>query len=58
MVIERNFLEVYTYDRWTAKKIPTFYEGEHFAPSRLEMVRAEPHADALRSQCTQCSVPH
>ena len=38
MVIERNFLEVYTYDRWTAKKIPTFYEGEHFAPSRLEMV--------------------
>ena len=35
MVIERNYLEVYTYDRWTGRKIPTFHEGEHFVPSSL-----------------------
>ena len=37
MVLERNYLDVYTYDRWNAKTIPTFHEGEHFVPSRLEM---------------------
>ena len=44
MVIERNYLEVYTYDRWNAKKIPNFHTGEHFTPSRLEMLdgRTEP----------------
>ena len=37
MVLERNYLDVYQYDRWTAKKIPTFHVGEHFVPTRLEM---------------------
>ena len=37
MVIERNYLDIYTLDRWTAKKIPTFHEGEHFVPTRLAM---------------------
>ena len=37
MVIERNYLEIYTFDRWIARKIPTFYVGEHFEPTRLQM---------------------
>jgi DNA topoisomerase-3 len=37
MVLERNYLEVYPYDKWTGRKMPTFYEGEHFTPSRLEL---------------------
>lgn len=37
MVKERNYLDVYIYDKWTGRKIPTFYEGEHFTPSRLEL---------------------
>ena len=28
MILERNYLNVYTYDRWNAKAVPPFYEGE------------------------------
>ena len=38
MVIERNYLEIYKYEQWNGRKIPTFYEGEHFVPARLEMM--------------------
>ena len=37
MVVERNYLEVYTYDRWSARKIPVFHEGAHFVPTSLMM---------------------
>ena len=37
MINERNYLDIFTYDRWTGRKIPYFYEGEHFEPHTLMM---------------------
>ena len=39
MVTELNFLKVYTYERWAARNIPVFHEGEHFTPSSLRMAQ-------------------
>lgn len=39
MIIERNYLEVYKYERWNAKEIHVYQEGQTFDPTILEMVR-------------------
>lgn len=36
MIIERNYLEIYIYERWNAKTIPVYEVGEEFEP-RIEM---------------------
>ncbi|KAH7920702.1 prokaryotic type I DNA topoisomerase [Leucogyrophana mollusca] len=33
IVLQRNYLEVYPYDKWTGKEIPAFVEGEEFVPT-------------------------
>lgn len=30
---ERNYLDVYIYDKWSDKELPHFETGEEFAPS-------------------------
>ena len=30
-ILEKNFLEVYDFDKWTEKQIPNFQEGEELA---------------------------
>lgn len=37
IVLERNYLEVYPYDKWTGKYLPDFFEGEEFMPSVCEL---------------------
>ncbi|KII92565.1 hypothetical protein PLICRDRAFT_89135 [Plicaturopsis crispa FD-325 SS-3] len=37
IVLERNYLEVYPYDKWSSKEIPDFAEGEEFMPTKLEL---------------------
>ncbi|KAI9482671.1 MAG: DNA topoisomerase [Benjaminiella poitrasii] len=37
MILERNFLEVYPYDKWKGNVIPEFHEGDEFIPDQLEM---------------------
>ncbi|THH02191.1 hypothetical protein EW145_g6782 [Phellinidium pouzarii] len=37
IVIVRNYLEVYTYDKWTGRYLPHFEEGEEFMPSVCEL---------------------
>ena len=39
MILERNYLNVYTYDRWNAKTVPAYYEGETFEPTTLGMAQ-------------------
>ena len=34
---EKNYLDVYIYDKWTNKSVPDLREGDVFVPSRLEM---------------------
>ncbi|KAL4658388.1 DNA topoisomerase 3-alpha [Arapaima gigas] len=41
MIIARNYLEVYPYDKWYAKVIPVYEQGSHFQPTAIEMVEGE-----------------
>lgn len=36
-VLERNYLEVYPYDKWVGNVIPDFEEGQEFDPSVCEL---------------------
>jgi len=33
VILEKNYLLVYPYDKWAGKEIPEFEEGEEFQPS-------------------------
>ncbi|TFY69145.1 hypothetical protein EVG20_g3279 [Dentipellis fragilis] len=37
IVLERNYLEVYPYDKWASKEVPNFNQGERFIPSVCEL---------------------
>nr|XP_061805264.1 DNA topoisomerase 3-alpha-like [Nerophis lumbriciformis] len=37
MIIARNYLDVYPYDRWSAKVIPVYEQGSQFQPTAIEM---------------------
>jgi DNA topoisomerase IA len=37
VVLERNYLLVYPYDKWVGREIPEFVEGEEFLPSVCEL---------------------
>ena len=37
LITERNYLEVFPYDKWAAKQLPNFVEGEAFLPSVCEL---------------------
>lgn len=42
VVIERNYLDVYPYDKWTSSQpLPPFNQGEMIMPSSLEMVEGK-----------------
>uniref|UniRef100_UPI00398EE5A6 DNA topoisomerase 3-alpha n=1 Tax=Pristiophorus japonicus TaxID=55135 RepID=UPI00398EE5A6 len=41
MIIARNYLEVYPYDKWNAKVIPVYERGKKFQPTTIEMVDGE-----------------
>ncbi|XP_068762622.1 DNA topoisomerase 3-alpha-like isoform X2 [Montipora capricornis] len=41
MIIARNYLDVYPYDKWNAKTIPVYNQGEEFQPSSIEMLDGE-----------------
>lgn len=41
MIIARNYLEVYPYDKWSDKTIPVYNQGEEFQPSSIEMIDGE-----------------
>ncbi|XP_014670296.1 PREDICTED: DNA topoisomerase 3-alpha-like [Priapulus caudatus] len=50
MVIARNYLEVYPYDRWNAKYMPVFEVGQRFQPTSVEMVDGETTAPPLLTE--------
>ncbi|XP_071943827.1 DNA topoisomerase 3-alpha-like [Antedon mediterranea] len=41
MIIARNYLDVYPYDKWFAKVIPVYNVGDTFNPTVLEMIDGE-----------------
>lgn len=38
MILEKNYLDVYIYEKWNAKEIYYYHEGDTFTPTVLEMV--------------------
>lgn len=44
MITERNYLEVYPYEKWSDKEIPVFEQGQEFVPKSIQMKqsRTEP----------------
>lgn len=37
IVLERNYLDVYPYDKWNDNELPNFAQGEECQPSELEL---------------------
>jgi len=37
IVLERNYLDVYPYDKWSDNELPNFIEGEEYIPSLVEL---------------------
>jgi DNA topoisomerase-3 len=37
VVLHRNYLDVYPYDKWTGGLVPDFQRGEQFTPSVCEL---------------------
>ncbi|QRW00673.1 DNA topoisomerase 1 [Ceratobasidium sp. AG-Ba] len=50
VVLERNYLEVYKYDKWTGKNLPDFEEGQEFMPSVCELRDGETTSPALLTE--------
>lgn len=44
MITERNYLEVYPYEKWSDKEIPVFEQGQEFTPKSIQLKqgRTEP----------------
>ncbi|KAI6653680.1 DNA topoisomerase 3-alpha [Oopsacas minuta] len=41
VITQRNYLEVYPYDKWSDKNIPNFTQGESLPTERIELVEGE-----------------
>ncbi|EPQ56903.1 prokaryotic type I DNA topoisomerase [Gloeophyllum trabeum ATCC 11539] len=50
IVLERNYLEVYPYDKWNSKEIPDFVEGQEIMPSICEMREGETTRPSLLTE--------
>ncbi|KAG8726550.1 DNA topoisomerase, partial [Ceratobasidium sp. 428] len=50
VVLERNYLEVYKYDKWTGKNLPDFEEGQEFMPNVCELRDGETTSPALLTE--------
>ncbi|KAJ2253651.1 DNA topoisomerase 3-alpha [Coemansia sp. RSA 455] len=37
MILKRNYLDIYPYDRWSESSVPVYRQGDTFEPSVLEM---------------------
>ncbi|XP_060067173.1 DNA topoisomerase 3-alpha-like [Ylistrum balloti] len=50
MITARNYLDVYPYERWNAKVIPVYSQGDSFQPNSIEMIESETSAPSLLSE--------
>ncbi|CUA68183.1 DNA topoisomerase III [Rhizoctonia solani] len=50
IVLERNYLEVYKYDKWTGKHLPDFQEGQEFMPNVCELRDGETSSPSLLTE--------
>ncbi|KAI9911606.1 hypothetical protein PsorP6_009585 [Peronosclerospora sorghi] len=50
MVEERNYLDIYKYEKWKASTIPVYQQGDVFRPSTLVMLSGETNPPPLLSE--------
>ncbi|XP_059167505.1 DNA topoisomerase 3-alpha-like isoform X3 [Physella acuta] len=56
VILAKNFLDVYPYDRWNAKEIPLYRQGDQFEPNSIEIVPAETSAPLLLTEADLISL--
>uniref|UniRef100_A0A8C5EA37 DNA topoisomerase n=1 Tax=Gouania willdenowi TaxID=441366 RepID=A0A8C5EA37_GOUWI len=56
MIIAKNYLDVYPYDKWNIKAIPVYEQGSEFQPSALEMVDGQTSPPQLLTEADLISL--
>lgn len=56
VIKERNYLEVYLYDKWNAKEIHNYVRGTHFEPTEISMNEGSTTAPALLTEADLISL--
>lgn len=56
MILARNYLDVYPYDRWSDKVIPIYESGSRFQPTTVEMVDGETSPPQLLTEADLISL--
>ncbi|CAF5110917.1 unnamed protein product, partial [Rotaria socialis] len=47
---ERNYLDVYVYDKWSEKELPHYELNQTFYPTKIEMIQGETTAPQLLTE--------
>lgn len=50
IIRERNYLDIYTYESWSTRTLPAFYEGQVFSPTIFEMTESRTSPPALLTE--------
>ncbi|GFO25569.1 DNA topoisomerase [Plakobranchus ocellatus] len=50
MILARNYLDVYPYEKWNAKEIPLYQQGDQFEPNSIEILAGETSAPPLLTE--------
>uniref|UniRef100_A0A3Q1GMZ7 DNA topoisomerase n=2 Tax=Acanthochromis polyacanthus TaxID=80966 RepID=A0A3Q1GMZ7_9TELE len=56
MIIARNYLDVYPYDKWNTKLIPVYEQDSQFQPSAIEMVDGQTSPPQLLTEADLISL--
>ncbi|XP_034046272.1 DNA topoisomerase 3-alpha isoform X2 [Thalassophryne amazonica] len=56
MIIARNYLDIYPYDRWNAKVIPVYEQGSQFQPTAIEMMDGQTSPPQLLTEADLISL--
>ncbi|XP_020670289.3 DNA topoisomerase 3-alpha [Pogona vitticeps] len=56
MILERNYLEVYPYEKWSDKVIPVYEKGSRFQPTTVEMVDGDTSPPQLLTEADLISL--
>jgi DNA topoisomerase-3 len=50
MITERNYLDVYPYEKWSNKEIPVFETGQQFIPKSIQFKQGNTEAPKLLTE--------
>ncbi|RNA12480.1 DNA topoisomerase 3-alpha isoform X1 [Brachionus plicatilis] len=56
MVLERNYLDVYPYEKWSDKEIPVFERGQVFVPKSIHLKEGKTEAPRLLTEADLISL--